>query len=98
LPAPTTLALQADDRRIELTRSPQSAHDLGLGSAMVPQPPGDPTPALLYPTELATLRFLAAAHELKVLSASEATPGGYSLWDDERGALRAFVQHLSGGP
>ena len=98
LPAPSTLALQADDRRIELARSPTSAHDLGLGSAPVHPPPGDAAPPLMYPTDLATLRFLAAARHVRVLSASEATPGGYTLWNDERAALRAFVQHLGGGP
>jgi hypothetical protein len=98
LPAPTTLALQADDRRIELARSPLSAHDLGLGGAPVHPPPGDATPALFYPTDLATLRFIAAANRLRVLDASEATPAGYALWDDERVALRTFVQHVGGSP
>jgi hypothetical protein len=65
---------------------------------LVHPPPGTAASPLVYPTDLATLRFLAEAHRLKVLSDSNATPTGFVLWDDERDALRAFVQHLGGGP
>jgi hypothetical protein len=97
LPSPDTLLLQADDRRIELRRSPQTARDAGISQSVHP-PPGTATQPLVYPTDLPTLRFLAEARRLKVLSDSDATPTGFVLWDDEREALRAFVQHLNGGP
>jgi hypothetical protein len=65
---------------------------------LVHPPPGTAASPLVYPTDLATLRFLAEAHWIKILSDSNATPTGFVLWDDERDALRAFVQHLGGGP
>jgi len=97
LPAPELLVLQADDRQIELHRGAPTARDAGI-SVLVHPPPGTAASPLVYPTDLATLRFLAEAHRLKVLSDSNATPTGFVLWDDERDALRAFVQHLGGGP
>ena len=42
----------------------------------------------VYGTDLATLRFLAEARHLKLLSESDATPTGFVLWEDERDALR----------
>jgi hypothetical protein len=97
LPAPDLLVLQADDRHIALHRGPHTARDAGI-SVLVHPPPGTTASPLVYPTDLATLRFLGEARQLKVLSDSDATPTGFVLWEDERDALRAFVQHLDGGP
>ncbi len=97
LTVPELLVVQADDRHIELRRSAHTARDEGV-SVLIHPPPGTTASPLVYPTDLATLRFLAEAHRLKILSDSAATPTGFALWDDERGALRAFVQHLDGGP
>jgi len=97
LAAPELLVLQADDRQIALRRSVHTARDEGV-SVLVHPPPGSTATPLVFPTDLATLRFLAEARRLKVLSNSDATPTGFVLWDDERDALRAFVQHLDGGP
>jgi len=96
LPSPPVLSLQADDRRIDLRRSVLSARAAGISTGVHP-PPGEAPRPLLYPTDLATLRFLAAARRLKVLSDAEATPAGFALWSDERAALRAFVLRMSGG-
>ena len=97
LPAPELLVLLADDRRIELHRGARTARDAGI-SVLIHPPPATTAGPLVYPTDLATLRFLAESRQLKVLSDSAATPTGFGLWDDERDALRAFVQHLDVGP
>ena len=89
--------LQADDRRIELHRG-HTPRTRPASACSVHAPPGTTATPLVYPTDLATLRFLGEARHLKVLSDSDATPTGFVLWEDERDALRAFVQHLDGGP
>lgn len=95
LPAPETLILQADDRRIELHLKGQSARDAGIGVA-VHAPAGTAASPQVYAMDLATLRFIAAARELTVFARSNGTLLSYSLWDDRRAALRAFVAHLGG--
>jgi hypothetical protein len=95
LPSPPVLSLQADDRRIELHLAGHSAHEAGIGRA-VHEPPGSPVTPNVYATDLATLRFLAEARHLKLLSESDVTVLEFALWDDRRSALRAFVNHMSG--
>ena len=95
LPAPEPLVLQADDRRIELRLQGQSAHDSGIGTA-VHAPSGAAGPPSVYGIDLATLRFVAEAHQLTLLARSNGTLLSYPLWDDRRAALRAFVRHMSG--
>ena len=95
LPAPEPLVLQADDRRIELRLQGQSAHDAGIGTA-VHAPSGAQGPPSVYGFDLATLRFVAEAHQLTLLARSNGTLLSYPLWDDRRAALRAFVRHMSG--
>lgn len=95
LPSPDSLILQADDRRIELRLKGTSAHDAGIG-VPVQVPPGTSALPHVYGIDLATLRFLAEARTLAVVVDSNGTLLNYSLWDDQRAALRAFVQHMSG--
>lgn len=95
LPAPEPLILQADDRRIELRLRGQSAHDAGIGVA-VHTPAGTAATPQVYGMDLATLRFVAEARHLTVFARSNGTLVDYPLWDDRRGALRAFVQHVGG--
>ncbi|MBV8909957.1 MAG: hypothetical protein JOZ89_04270 [Gammaproteobacteria bacterium] len=91
--APDSLVLQADDRRIELTL--RDSHEAGIG-APVQVPAGtDATPSA-YGTDLATLRFIAEARRLTLVSDSEEVPLGYELWEDRRATLRAFVRHMNG--
>jgi hypothetical protein len=95
LPNAEPLALQADDRRIELHLSGHSAHEAGIGE-LVHAPAGIDTPPNVYGTDLATLRFLAAARHVTLLADSDGVQQPYELWEDRRPALRAFVRHLSG--
>jgi hypothetical protein len=95
LPSAEPLALQADDRRIELHLSGHSAHDVGIGEPVY-APAGIDTEPNVYGTDLATLRFLAAARHVTLLADSDGTQRPYELWEDRRPALRALVRHLSG--
>jgi hypothetical protein len=94
--AATTLVVAADDRRITLRLAGHSAHDVGIGTPVHPPPAGSATPDI-YRTDLATMRFIAAARHLEVLKQSDAAATAYPIWDDQRAALGVFVDLLSGG-
>jgi hypothetical protein len=94
--ATTTLVVAADDRRITLSLAGHSAHDVGIGTPVHP-PPGGPATPDVYRTDLATMRFIAAARHLSVLKQSDAATTAYPIWDDQRAALGVFVDLLSGG-
>jgi hypothetical protein len=94
--ATTTLVVAADDRRITLELAGHSAHDVGIGTPVHP-PPGGPATPDVYRTDLATMRFIAAARHLAVLKQSDAAATAYPIWDDQRAALGVFVDLLSGG-
>jgi hypothetical protein len=95
--ASTALVVAADDRRITLSLAGHSAHDVGIGTPVHPPPVGSATPDI-YRTDLATMRFIAAARHLEVLKQSDAAATAYTIWDDQRAALGVFVDLLSGGP
>jgi hypothetical protein len=94
--ATTALVVAADDRRITLNLAGHSAHDVGIGTPVHPPPVGSSTPDI-YRTDLATMRFIAAARHLAVLKQSDAAATAYPIWDDQRAALGVFVDLLSGG-
>ena len=94
--APTALVVAADDRRITLKLAGHSAYDVGIGTPVHPPPVGSTTPDI-YRTDLATMRFIAAARHLAVLKQSDAAATAYPIWDDQRAALGVFVDLLSGG-
>lgn len=89
------LVIAADDRRIALAPAGHSAQEVGIGTPVHP-PPVDATPDV-YRTDLATLRFIAAARHLAVLTGTDARSATFELWDDERAALAAFVDLLGDG-
>jgi hypothetical protein len=89
------LVVAADDRRIALSLAGHSAHELGIGTPVHPPPVSSVTPDI-YRTDLATLRFIAAAHHLAVLKQGDDPSMAYEIWDDQRAALGAFVDLLSG--
>ena len=93
--ASTALVVAADDRRITLALAGHSAHDVGIGTPVHPPPVGSATPDI-YRTDLATMRFIAAARHLAVLKQSDAATATYPIWDDQRAALGVFVDSLSG--
>jgi len=95
-PIPTEgLVIAADDRRIALTLAGHSAHEVGIGTPVHPPPVSSATPDV-YRTDLATLRFIAAAGHVAVLKQGDDPSMAYQIWDDQRTALGAFVDHLSG--
>ena len=95
LPDAEPLVIQADDRRIALKLRGHSAHEAGIGLAVHAPPVGNAAPNV-YGTDLAVVRFLAAARHLALLAESNGTTLSYELWDDRRAALGAFVRHMSG--
>lgn len=95
LPNPEPLIVLADDRRIELTLRGHSAHDAGIGVAVLP-PPGPAVTPNVYSIDLGALRSIAESRHLSLLTQTASTSIPYGLWDDRRAALRSFVQHMSG--
>jgi hypothetical protein len=91
---PSNLIVMGDDRRIELRPEAQSAHDAGIGRA-VHAPPERAALPVLYRTDLATMRYIAAARHLSVISGSE-TGVTYEIWQDGRAAVGALVRQLNG--
>ena len=95
LPAAEPLVIQADDRRIALKLRGHSAREAGIGFP-VHAPAGDAAEPNVYATDLAAVRFIAAARRLAMIADSKGTTLGYELWSDQRAALGAFVRHMSG--
>ena len=94
-PVADTLILVADDRRIRLDASGGTPADFGIVRA-VGAPTGRTVKALVFPTDLATLRYIAAAHSLQVQAKVGDDVVSYILWDDQRQALDRFVRFLNG--
>jgi hypothetical protein len=93
--ASDTLIVAADDRRIELTLQGHSAHAAGIGLPVHAPPVRSATPNV-YRTDLATLRFIAAARHLAVLKSADDPDSGYEIWEDRRAALSELVRLLNG--
>jgi len=92
---PDQLLLQADDRRNPFNARGHSAHDAGIGM-VVDAPSGSSGLPTVYPTDLATLRFIAESRHLAVAVDTETSTLLYDLWDDRRADLVRFVRHMSG--
>ncbi|TLY70561.1 MAG: hypothetical protein E6K49_16315 [Gammaproteobacteria bacterium] len=95
--APVTdpLVIAADDRRLRLTLQGHSTLDVGIG-VPVHAPPGHDAAPNVYRTDLGTLRFIAEARHLAVLTSADDTPMTYEVWEDQRAALLGLVRLLSG--
>jgi hypothetical protein len=88
--------IAADDRRIDPGLEGHTARDAGIGSP-VHTPPGRQWALNVYRADPATLRSIAEARHLAVITgSSEENPIVFEVWDDQREALRALVRHLSG--
>ena len=94
-PVADTLVLVADDRRIRLDASGGSPGDFGIRRA-VGAPAGRTVKPLVYPTDVATLRFIAAARSLQVQASVGDEVVSYVLWDDQRKSLDRLVRFLNG--
>jgi hypothetical protein len=90
-----SLVLVADDRRITLGANGRTPSDLGI-ALPVHQPPGQDVKPLVFPTDLATLRFIAAARALAVQTVLAEDTVSYELWDDQRRALDRYVRFMDG--
>jgi len=94
-PVADALLLVADDRRIRLDAHGGTPADFGI-MRVVGAPAGRTVKPLVFPTDLATLRYVAAARSLQV----QANVGDdvliYLLWDDQRKALDRLVRFLDG--
>lgn len=97
LPNPEPLIVQADDRRLVLNLQGHSAYDAGIG-VPVHQPPGRSVTPNVYSTDLGALRSIAVSRHLTLVAETNVTSIPYELWEDRRASLRAFVQHMGGGP
>ncbi len=91
----SSLLLVADDRRIALNANGKQPSDLGIAQA-VHAPPGHEQQPLVFPIDLPTLRFIAAARSLAVQAADQDDSFDYELWDDQRRSLGRFVEFLNG--
>ncbi len=96
-PVADALVLLADDRRIQLDARGGTPADYGIVRA-VGAPPGRTVKPLVFPTDLATLRYIAAARSLQVQATVSDEVQSYMLWDDQRKALERFVRYLNGEP
>ena len=90
-----SLLLIADDRRIRLDANGKTPADLGIARP-VQAPPGQDVKPLVFPTDLATLRFIAAARSLAVQTRLGEDTVDYELWDDQRRALDRYVRFMDG--
>lgn len=90
-----SLLLIADDRRIRLDNNGKSPTDLGIARP-VHAPAGQDVEPLVFPTDLATLRFIAAARHLAVQAQLGEDTVSYELWDDQRRALDRYVRFMDG--
>ena len=90
-----SMLLIADDRRIRLDNNGRSPTDLGIARP-VHAPAGQDIKPLVFPTDLATLRFIAAARHLAVQTQLGDDTVDYELWDDKRRALDRYVRFMDG--
>ncbi len=93
--ATQSLILVADDRRIKLDANGKTPSDLGIAQAVY-VPAGQLVKPLVFPTDVATLRFIAAARGLQVQAKLDDVVIAYELWDDQRAALGRFARFLGG--
>ena len=96
-PVAETLELVADDRRIRLDASGGTPESFGI-IRNVGAPPGRTVKPLVYPTDLDTLRYIAAARNLEIRAKVSDDTVSYMLWDDQRKALDGLVRYLNGEP
>jgi hypothetical protein len=85
------LVITADDRRFVLTPEARSLQDIGLYSP-IKLPSIPPRGVRVYLTDLAALRFLAAARSLRMQVGTDELSAPYQIWQDGRSALTALVQ------
>lgn len=88
------LALQADDRGIQLVLRGATAREAGIGRPVHRPRLGAATP-YVYAIDLPTMRFIAESHQLALHIESEGSPLNYELFEDRRVALKEFVRSMN---
>jgi hypothetical protein len=88
------LALQADDRGIQLVLRGATAREAGIGLPVHRPRLGAATP-YVYAIDLPTMRFIAESHRLALHVESEGSPLNYELFEDRRVALKEFVRSMN---
>ena len=83
------LTLFADGRVIDLKPLPQPPVGIGRRRAMHMPAHGD-VAVHAYAIDVATLRFIAASHEIQLQMPQEPLPTRFTLWEDGRAALAQF--------
>jgi hypothetical protein len=96
-PKVDSLVLVADDRQILLSTNGKTPAELGIGKS-IGAPPRNVVKPVVFPTDLATLGFIAAARNLQVRVTLPDGVVNYELWDDQRKSLDRFVRFLNGEP
>ena len=89
-----TLLVAADDRRMRFSLAGTRAADQGI-ALPVHAPPGQHALPNVYRTDLATLRYLAAARRIAIQTGADDTAPVYELWDDQQDALSSFVKFMN---
>lgn len=82
------LVLAAEDRRIAL----EPLSDPRQALPPVDRPPAGHWAGAIYPTDLATLRYLTAVRHLWLLRRRGGEEARFDLWEDERACLAALVR------
>jgi hypothetical protein len=98
LPAPSSPVIIADDRRITLSSQGKPPQDYGIDTP-VHVPTGVKVAPIVYPTDIATLRFIAAARQLamNVGGPADVDPM-YPLWKGNgQVSLGEFVAYIGRG-
>jgi hypothetical protein len=93
--ADAALVLAADDRRIRLVAEGHTPHELGVDRLIHPPPNVAATPIVVL-TDFGTLRFIAAARRLSIMTDTDPAAPRYELWDDQRSSLAGFVRYMDG--
>jgi hypothetical protein len=94
-PNADSLVVVADERQLRLSVNGKTPEDLGIVHG-VGTPPRQVVKPLVFVTDVATLRLIAAARSLQVQRPVADAVEIYGLWDDQRKALDSFVRFLDG--
>jgi hypothetical protein len=89
------LRLLADGRQIDLAPEARLPVDLGR-RVNLRVPAHADLVARAYAVDPATLQFIAASRELRLVMPQETLGVPFTLWEDGRGALARYLGHISG--
>ena len=88
------LAVQADERAIQLVLRSATAREAGISRPIHRPRLGTATP-YVYAIDLPAMRFIAESHQLALHVESEGTSVNYELSEDRRVALKEFLRSIN---